>query len=110
MNAEAIRNSYYISTDYQFLERTWQMEFYQAATQILPIDIFISPDVGTYWGIDVSKEWAIIDIRHPGLPNDNPEYSADSHWINVYCQKNWKSVIIEDEDGRVEIKLMGEYL
>ncbi|CAB4400437.1 unnamed protein product [Rhizophagus irregularis] len=60
--------------------------------------------------IDVSKEWAIIDIRHPGLPNDNPEYSADSHWINVYCQKNWKSVIIEDEDGRVEIKLMGEYL
>ncbi|CAB5358558.1 unnamed protein product [Rhizophagus irregularis] len=58
--------------------------------------------------IDVSKEWAIIDIRHPGLPNDNPEYSADSHWINVYCQKNWKSVIIEDEDGRVEIKLMGE--
>ncbi|PKC15985.1 hypothetical protein RhiirA5_407558, partial [Rhizophagus irregularis] len=149
MNAEAIRNSYCISTDYQLLEHTWQMEFYRAATQVLPVDIFISPDVGTYWGSsgyvdffvddnrswtikllwnsentsnhkscfndiykpikDVSKEWAIINIQHPDLSNDNPEYSANSHWINIYCQKNWKSVIIEDEDGRVEVKLMGEY-
>ncbi|PKK65589.1 hypothetical protein RhiirC2_715452 [Rhizophagus irregularis] len=150
MNAEAIRNSYCVGTDGRLLERAWQMEFYRAATQVLPADIFISPDVGTYWGSSgymdffvgdgrswaiellrdgekasdhksrinniykpirkISKEWAIIDIRHPGLPNNNPEYSADHHWINVYCQEGWKSVIIEDKDEKVEVKLMGEYL
>ncbi|CAB4446762.1 unnamed protein product [Rhizophagus irregularis] len=149
MNAEAIRNSYCVGTDGRLLERAWQMEFYRAATQVLPADIFISPDVGTYWGSSgymdffvgdgrswaiellrdgekasdhksrinniykpirkISKEWAIIDIRHPGLPNNNPEYSADHHWINVYCQEGWKSVIIEDKDEKVEVKLMGEY-
>ncbi|RGB28796.1 hypothetical protein C1646_767388 [Rhizophagus diaphanus] len=129
MNAEAIRNSYCIGTDERLLERAWQMEFYRAATQVLPANVLISPDVGTYWGSsgymdffvddnrswaiellrdgEKAKEWAIIDIRHPGLPNNNPEYSADRHWINVYCQENWKSVIIEDKDERVEVKLMG---
>jgi hypothetical protein len=147
MNAKAIRNSYCVGTDGRLLERTWQMEFYRAATQILPANIFISPDVGTYcgssgyvdffvdddrnWGIEllrdgqdasghksrfnsiykpikkISKEWAIIDIRCPGLRDDEPEYSGDRHWINVYCQKNWESVIIEDEDEKVEVQLIG---
>jgi len=124
MDAEAIRNSYCVGTDNRLLERAWQMEFYRAATQVLPADIFISPDVGTFWGSsgyvdffvddgrnwaiellrdgekasdhksrfnniykpirEISKEWAIIDIRHPGLPNNNPAYSADRHCINVY--------------------------
>ena len=150
MNAEVIRNSYCVGKDERLLERAWQMEFYRAATQVLPPNIFISPDVGTYWGssgyvdffVDddrswaiellrdgedapdhkkrfeaggiyvpikrISKEWAIIDIRQPGLPNDNPAYSADCHWINVYCQENWKSVIIEDKDEKVEVQLLGE--
>jgi hypothetical protein len=112
-----------------------------------PANIFISPDVGTYWGssgyvdffVDddrswaivlllddqdasghksrfnsiykpikkISKEWAIIDIRCPGLRDDEPEYSGDRHWINVYCQENWESVIIEDEDEKVEVQLIG---
>jgi hypothetical protein len=53
------------------------------------------------------KEWATIDIRCPGLPNGNPAYSTDRHWINVYCQENWASVIIEDKDERVEVQLIG---
>jgi hypothetical protein len=131
MNAKAIQNSYCVGADGRLLERAWQMEFYRAATQVLPLDAFISPDVGTYWGskgyldffVDdgrswaiellrdgekasdhksrfetiykpikkISKEWAIIDIRHPGLPNEKPTYSSDLHWINVYCQENWES-------------------
>ena len=151
MNAETIRKSYSVGKDKQLLERAWQMEFYRAATQVLPPDIFISADVGTYWGSsgyvdffvddgrswaiellrdgadasghksrfepggiyepirNVCKEWVIIDIRCPGLRNEQPKYSCDDHWINVYCQENWKSVIIEDKDGKVEVQLMGEY-
>jgi hypothetical protein len=146
MNAKAIQN---VGTDGRLLERAWQMEFYRAATQVLPLDTFISPDVGTYWGSkgyldffvddgrswaiellrdgenasghksrfegiykpikEICKEWAIIDIRCSGLRDDEPEYSGDRHWINVYCQENWKSVIIKDKDGKVEVQFMGEY-
>jgi hypothetical protein len=151
MNAETIRNSYCIGTDKRLLERAWQMEFYRAATQVLPPNVFISPDVGTHFGsrgyidffvddnrgwaiellrdgdnasnhkrrfeeggiyvpiMDASKEWAIIDIRQPSLSNDKPTYSADHHWINVYCQNNWKSVIIEDGNEKVEVYLIGEH-
>ncbi|RUS22738.1 hypothetical protein BC937DRAFT_87482 [Endogone sp. FLAS-F59071] len=91
------------------------MEFYRTATQVLPCNIFISPDVrahfkssryldfwvndGQCWAIkllwdgsdvfsykahfdkggiyipirEISKEWATIDIRCPGLPNYEPE-------------------------------------
>ena len=149
MNAEAIKNSYSVGTDGRLLERAWQMEFYRAALQLLPEDIYISPDAGTCWGLngyldfwvdnnrnwaiellrdgsnasghkdhfeeggtyepitEISKEWVTIDIRHPGLRNDPPVYSGDRHWINVYCQEDWKSVIIEDKDGTVEVSLMG---
>ncbi|RUS21168.1 hypothetical protein BC937DRAFT_93423 [Endogone sp. FLAS-F59071] len=49
MNAETIRNLYSIGTDDWLLEHVWQMEFYRAATQILPRNIFISPDVGAHF-------------------------------------------------------------
>ena len=125
------------------------MEFYRAATQVLPDNIYISSDVGTCWGsnrfldfwIDnehnwaiellrngsdasghkhrfenggiyepirkVSQEWAVIDIRHPGLRNTSPAYNGDDHWVNVYCQEGWKSVVIEDKDTKVEVQLIG---
>src|SRR6185437_13892831 len=56
---------------------------------------------------DISKEWAIIDIRHPDLRKVEPVYRGDRHWINVYCTKNWRSVIIEDKDEEVEVQLLG---
>jgi hypothetical protein len=65
------------------------------------------PD-GIYKSIkNISKEWAIIDIRCPSLRDKKPEYSGDDHWINVYYQENWESVIIEDKHERVEVQLMG---
>ncbi|CAG8648650.1 1864_t:CDS:2 [Paraglomus brasilianum] len=124
MNAETIWKSYSVGKDEQLLEHAWQMEFYRAATQVLPPDIFISADDGAdasghkscfepggiYESIrNVSNERVIIDIRCPDLHNEKPKYSGDYHWINVYCQENWKSVIIEDKDGKVEVQLMGEY-
>ncbi|GBC04610.1 hypothetical protein RclHR1_05780001 [Rhizophagus clarus] len=67
MNARTIRESYCVGTDGWLLERIWQMEFYRAATQVLPAHIFISPDVGTYWGskgyvdffVNDGRSWAI---------------------------------------------------
>ncbi|RGB29701.1 hypothetical protein C1646_794910 [Rhizophagus diaphanus] len=134
--------------DKRFYERAWQIEFYRAATQTLPHNVFISPDVGTKFGtrghIDffvndgqswriellwddenasdhkshfndnyksirkACKEWAIIDIRNPDLCNQELVYDDDKHWINIYCQKDWKSVIIKDENEElVKVQLMG---
>ena len=47
------------------------MEFYRAATQVLPLNVFISPDVGTCWGssgyvdffVDDGLSWAIELLR-----------------------------------------------
>jgi hypothetical protein len=146
MNAETLQNSYCVGVDRQHLERTWLMEFYRAVTQALPYDVFISPDVGTYfgssgyidffvddnhWGIELlrdgqdasdhkshfegiykairkaCKEWVIIDIRNPELCYKAPTYEGKCNWINVYCQKDWKSVIMEDNNEKVLIQLMG---
>lgn len=149
ISLETIKNSYSRGKDGRVLERQWQMEFYRAAAQVVPSDVYISADVGTYWGskgfldfwVDdernwgiellrdgsdasrhkdrfetggiyesirkISKEWAVIDIRHPGLRKAPPACDGDDHWVNVYCQKGWKSVIIQDKDSKVQVPLLG---
>jgi len=149
MDANTIRNSSSVGTDGRILERLWQMEFYRAATSLLPYDVHISPDVGARWGsrgyldfwvdddrcwaIELlrdgsdapghkhrfedggiyarikkrTKEWAIIDIRNPGLSNKRPAYNG-GNWVNVYCQENWDSVIIDYGEGeQTSVCLMG---
>jgi hypothetical protein len=71
MNAKTLQNSYGTGKDGRLLERTWQMEFYRAATQVLPVDVFISPDVGAHFGsrgsldfyVDDGRNWAIELLR-----------------------------------------------
>ncbi|CAG8659222.1 3290_t:CDS:2, partial [Paraglomus occultum] len=105
---------YSVGKDGRLLERAWQMEFYQAATQVLPPDIFISADVGgqmdmwiSLWmmaGVGQSNYYGMVQMRLATRVtlNQTPKYSGDYHWINVYCQEDWKSVIIKDKDERVE--------
>jgi len=63
----------------KLLERVWQMEIYRAATEVLPIDCYISPDVGKFFGLNCiadfyvndEKQW-IIEILREG--NDLKEH------------------------------------
>ena len=47
--AETLRASYSVSRDERLLERAWQMEFYQAAASLLPLNVHISPGAGAEW-------------------------------------------------------------
>ena len=71
IDSETIEKSYFVGKDGRLLERAWQMEFYRAAIQALPSNIYISADVGAYWGsngfldfwIDDEHSWAIELLR-----------------------------------------------
>jgi len=71
MNSRALESSLSVGKDGRLLERMWQMEFYRAATQVLPPDVFISPDVGAHFEsrgfldfyVDDGRDWAIELLR-----------------------------------------------
>ena len=71
MNPMVLRKSLGIGTDGRLLERVWQMEWYRAATQILPENIHASVDVGAVFGscgyidfyVDDNRNWAIELLR-----------------------------------------------
>jgi len=50
MNSKTLRNSLGVGKDGRLLERVWQMEFYRAAMQVLPINVYASVDVGAVFG------------------------------------------------------------
>ncbi|GBC03499.1 hypothetical protein RclHR1_05150009 [Rhizophagus clarus] len=79
MNAETLRNSYCVDVDGRLLERAWQMEFYRAATQTLPLDIFISPDVGTYLGTSGYIDFFVDDDRSWGIELLRDGQDASGH-------------------------------
>jgi hypothetical protein len=71
MNSKTLQMSLGVGKDGRLLERVWQMEFYRAAMQILPADIYASVDVGAIFGsegyldfyVDDNRNWAIELLR-----------------------------------------------
>lgn len=71
MNPTTLRDSLSKGVDERLLERQWQMEFYRAATSILPRTTIISPDVGHVFAsdgyidfyVDGDLQWAIELLR-----------------------------------------------
>jgi len=89
MNPKTLQASLGIGSDGRLLERVWQMEFYRAATQVLPESIFISVDVGAVFGssgfidfyVDDARDWAIELLRDG---NDVEEHCRRFEADNVY--------------------------
>ncbi|CAG8486135.1 104_t:CDS:2 [Paraglomus brasilianum] len=50
MDPQTLQKSFGVGKDRRLLECTWQMEFYRAATQVLPNHVYISPDAGADFG------------------------------------------------------------
>ena len=89
MDPKTLQASLGIGADGRLLERVWQMEFYRAATQVLPESIFISVDVGAVFGssgfidfyVDDARDWAIELLRDG---NDVEEHCRRFEAGNVY--------------------------
>lgn len=87
MNPMILKHSLGIGRNSELLERVWQMEFYRAAIQLLPRDVFISVDVGEVFGsngyidsyIDDKPYWAIELLR------DGLDMKGHEKWhIRIY--------------------------
>jgi len=100
MRPETFRKTLSIGCDGRLLERIWQMEFYRSATQILPIDVYISPDVGAVFGtggyvdfyVNDGRNWAIELLRdgedlrrHQEKFTKNGLYGPILRWAKEYA-------------------------
>eukprot|EP01119_Soliformovum_irregulare_P013809 TRINITY_DN370_c0_g1_i1.p1 TRINITY_DN370_c0_g1~~TRINITY_DN370_c0_g1_i1.p1 ORF type:complete len:561 (+),score=61.51 TRINITY_DN370_c0_g1_i1:80-1762(+) len=71
MKPSALLNSVSVGTDRRPLERLWQMEFYRAATSLLPSKHVISPDAGTTFNL--KKDTGYVDF----WINDELKYAVE---------------------------------
>ena len=61
MNPMTLQKSLGVGRDGRLLERVWQMEFYRAAMQVLPVNIHASVDVGAVFGSNGYLDFYVND-------------------------------------------------
>ncbi|CAG8648725.1 10516_t:CDS:10, partial [Ambispora leptoticha] len=92
----------------RLLERSWQMEWYRAATTAVPYGVIISPDVGHVFGNGQYaniplKAWAVVDFRHISKvlnPAANIWYAMYNEDFNVITiRRQGKSDVILELRG-----------
>ena len=85
-------NSFGVGKDKRLLERTWQMEFYRVATQVLPNTVYISPDVGADFGsrgfvdffVDDDRKWVIELLRDGERAEDHENrFKSDGIYAKI---------------------------
>ena len=103
MDPKALQNSFGVGKDKRLLERTWQMEFYRAATKVLPNTIYISPDVGADFGsrgfvdffVDDNRGWVIELLRDGEKAEDHEKrFKSNGIYSNI-LRCSVESVIID---------------
>ena len=56
--------------------------------------------------VESATEWAVIDIRNPGLRNKPPVYKGSQNWINVHYGEGWEYVNIDNgEEDPIKVSL-----
>ena len=81
-----LQNSFSYGADKKRLERAWQMEFYRAATLILPPDMYITPDVEPKFGIDGYVDFC-VHTRSDGRAKWLIELTSDGIKVTEYTQR-----------------------
>jgi hypothetical protein len=89
-----------IGTDGRLLERTWQMEFYRAATRLLPKSDVLSPDVGAWFNspgyldfwVGGSRKWAIELLRDGNKVSEHLD-RANGLYVEIITGANVYKVI-----------------
>lgn len=110
MNPKLLNNSSGVGKDNRLLERTWQMEFYRAATQVLPNSVYISPDVGAKFEsngfvdfyVDDGHNWAIELLRDGDkAQNHEDRFKQDGTYSKIVEKAtDWVIVDIRNPDLR----------
>ncbi|CAG8482724.1 10489_t:CDS:2 [Acaulospora morrowiae] len=103
MDPQTLQNSFGVGKDKRLLERTWQMEFYRAATQVLSNTVYISPDVGADFGsrgfvdfyVDDDRNW-VIELLRDGERAKEHEKRFESDGIYAKILESSKESVIID--------------
>lgn len=86
-----LQNSFdYYGADKKRLERAWQMEFYRAAAQILPPNMYITPDVEPKFGIEGYIDFC-VHARRDGTAKWLIELTSDGIKVTEYHAKGEQS-------------------
>ncbi|CAG8557123.1 11773_t:CDS:2 [Acaulospora colombiana] len=119
MSSKVLQKSLGVGNDCRLLERVWQMEFYRASMQVLPVDIYAFVDVGEIFGsvgyldfyINDQRNWAIELLRDGDkLQEHQQRFRKDGLFLNI--QRSGQLLIFEilmypdGSNGRVQ--LLGE--
>ena len=110
MNPTTLRKSLGVGRDGRFLERVWQMEFYRAAMQVLPVDIHASVDVGAVFGsngyldfyVNDKRNWAIELLRDGDVSREHQQrFHEDGLYSSILqAAKEWAIIDIRQKKER----------
>jgi hypothetical protein len=115
MNSKVLQKSLGVGNDCRLLERVWQMEFYRASMQVLPVDIYASVDVGAVFGsvgyldfyINDQRNWAIELLRDGDkLQEHQQRFQKDGRYASILkYAKEWAIIDIRNsKKGPLEQK------
>lgn len=96
MDPAALGNPIGFGKNGQPLERVWQMEFYRAASRVLPKDYKIVPDVGAYFGAR-----GLVDFYVKGEKSWAIELLRDGDGLKEHAErfkKRYKKIVDESDD------------
>lgn len=80
-----LQNSYNYGAEKRRLERAWQMEFYRAATLILPPEMYITPDVEPKFGMEGYIDFC-VHTRQDGKAKWLIELTSEGIKVTEYTQ------------------------
>lgn len=119
MDAKTLQESYGVGKDGRLLERVWQAEFYRAATQVLPADISISPDVGAIFNsngfldfyVDDERGWAIELLRDgdKALEHQNRFEQGGIYNAIKEASNEWAIIDIRSPEREVRQRMKGDH-
>ncbi|CAG8688488.1 6915_t:CDS:2, partial [Acaulospora morrowiae] len=106
MNSKVLQKSLSVGNDCRLLERVWQMEFYHASMQVLPVNIYASVDVGAVFGsegyldfyLNDQRNWAIELLRDGDkLQEHQQRFQKDSQYTSILkYAKEWAIIDIRN--------------
>jgi hypothetical protein len=110
MNPMTLQKSLGVGRDGRLLERVWQMEFYRAAMQVLPVDIHASVDVGAVFGsngyldfyVNDKRNWAIELLRDGDVSREHQQrFHEDGLYSSILeAAKEWAIIDIRQKKER----------
>ena len=102
-----LQSSYNYGAEKKRLERAWQMEFYRAATLILPPEMYITPDVEPKFGIEGYIDFC-VHTRQDGKVKWLIELTSEGIKVTEYTQT--EKTALDDKDATPSCPQPEQYL